>query len=64
MVNMQCYFHIQKILHLSCSTELSRTAALKSEFDKRNTKVMGLSVDSVGDHAMWETDIGDVARTL
>jgi thioredoxin-dependent peroxiredoxin len=45
-----------------CSTELSRTAALKPEFDKRNTKVMGLSVDSVGDHAMWETDIGDVAE--
>ena len=45
-----------------CSTELSRAAALKSEFDKRNTKVMGLSVDSVGDHAMWETDIGDVAE--
>ena len=45
-----------------CSTELSRTAALKSEFDKRNTKVMGLSVDSVCDHAMWETDIGDVAE--
>ena len=45
-----------------CSTELSRTAALKSEFDKRNTKVMGLSVDSVGDHAMWETAIGDVAE--
>ena len=45
-----------------CSTELSRTAALKSEFDKRNTKVIGLSVDSVGDHAMWESDIGDVAE--
>ena len=45
-----------------CSTELSRTAALKPEFDKRNTKVMGLSVDSVGDHAMWENDIGDVAK--
>ena len=45
-----------------CSTELSRTAALNSEFDKRNTKVIGLSVDSVGDHAMWETDIGDVAE--
>ena len=38
-----------------CSTELSRTAALKPEFDKRNTKIMGLSVDSVGDHATWET---------
>ena len=45
-----------------CSTELSRTAALKPEFDKRNTKVVGLSVDSVGDHAMWENDIGDVAE--
>ncbi|MBT3548590.1 MAG: peroxiredoxin [Gammaproteobacteria bacterium] len=45
-----------------CSTELSRTAALKSEFDKRNTKVIGLSVDSVGDHALWESDIGDVAE--
>ena len=45
-----------------CSTELSRTAALKPEFDKRNTKIMGLSVDSVGDHATWETDIGDVAK--
>lgn len=45
-----------------CSTELSRTAALKPEFDKRNTKIMGLSVDSVGDHAMWENDIGDVAK--
>ena len=45
-----------------CSTELSRTAALKPEFDKRKTKIMGLSVDSVGDHAMWESDIGDVAK--
>ena len=45
-----------------CSTELSRTAALKPEFDKRNTKIMGLSVDSMGDHAKWETDIGDVAE--
>ena len=40
-----------------CSTERSRTAALKPEFDKRNTKVMGLSVDSVGDHAMWELSL-------
>ena len=45
-----------------CSTEQSRTAALKPEFDKRNTKVIGLSVDSVGDLAMWENDIGDVAK--
>tara|TARA_Y100001970_G_scaffold171875_1_gene210138 strand:- start:56 stop:703 length:648 start_codon:yes stop_codon:yes gene_type:complete len=45
-----------------CSTELSRTAALKPEFDKRNTKILGLSVDSVGDHSKWESDIGDVAE--
>ena len=45
-----------------CSTELSRTAALKPEFDKRNTKIIGLSVDSVGDHEKWENDIGDVAQ--
>ena len=45
-----------------CSTELSRTAALKPEFDKRNTKIIGLSVDSVGDHSKWESDIGDVAE--
>ena len=45
-----------------CSTELSRTAALKPEFDKRNTKIIGLSVDSVGDHSKWESDIGDVSE--
>ena len=44
-----------------CSTELSRTAALKSEFDKRNTKIMGLSVDSLEDHERWQEDITDVA---
>ena len=33
-----------------CTTELGRTASLKSEFDKRNVKVMALSVDTVESH--------------
>jgi alkyl hydroperoxide reductase subunit AhpC len=40
-----------------CTTELGRVAKLKSEFDKRNVKVIGLSVDPVGDHARWANDI-------
>ena len=43
-----------------CTTELGAVAALKSEFDKRNTKVMGLSVDPVDSHVKWEGDIKDV----
>ena len=43
-----------------CSTELSRTAALKQEFDKRNCKIIGLSVDTVSEHSSWESDIADV----
>ena len=43
-----------------CSTELSRTAALKPEFDKRNCKIIGLSVDTVSEHSSWESDIADV----
>jgi thioredoxin-dependent peroxiredoxin len=40
-----------------CTTELGRVAKLKSEFDKRNVKVVGLSIDPVGDHARWASDI-------
>ena len=40
-----------------CTTELGYVAKLKSEFDKRNTKVIGLSVDGVADHAKWAKDI-------
>jgi alkyl hydroperoxide reductase subunit AhpC len=43
-----------------CTTELGEVARLKPEFDKRNTKVIGLSVDKVGDHQGWATDIKDV----
>ena len=43
-----------------CTTELGRVAALKPEFDKRNVKVVGLSVDGVEDHKKWSSDIEDV----
>ena len=40
-----------------CTTELGYMAGLKSEFDKRNCKIIGLSVDGVSDHAAWSKDI-------
>lgn len=43
-----------------CTTELGYLAKLKPEFDKRNCKVIGLSVDSVEDHRRW---VGDIAET-
>lgn len=42
-----------------CTTELGRTASLKSEFDKRNVKVIALSVDSVESHKGWIKDINE-----
>jgi alkyl hydroperoxide reductase subunit AhpC len=40
-----------------CTTELGYMASLKGEFDRRNTKVIGLSVDPVDDHVRWSKDI-------
>ena len=40
-----------------CTTELGAVAKLKPEFERRGTKVIGLSVDSIGNHAKWENDI-------
>ena len=43
-----------------CTTELGRVAQLKPEFDKRNTKVIAVSVDDVDSHGRWAGDIEDV----
>jgi alkyl hydroperoxide reductase subunit AhpC len=43
-----------------CTTELGYMARLKPEFDKRNTKIIGLSVDPVSDHKRW---VGDIEET-
>ena len=44
-----------------CTTEFSAVAQLAPEFEKRNTKVMGVSVDAVADHMKWKADIEAVA---
>jgi alkyl hydroperoxide reductase subunit AhpC len=40
-----------------CTTELGYMAKIKPEFDKRNTKIIGLSVDPIDKHALWAADI-------
>jgi len=42
-----------------CTTELGYMASLKPEFDKRNVKVIGLSVDGLSSHAEWSKDIAE-----
>lgn len=46
-----------------CTTELGAVAKLKSEFEKRNVKVMALSVDGLVDHAAWIKDINETQHT-
>jgi len=47
-----------------CTTELGYLAGLEDEFKKRNTKVIGLSVDPVGSHEGWLQDIKDVTGNV
>ncbi|GAA5040997.1 peroxidase [Marivirga lumbricoides] len=47
-----------------CTTELGRTAQLKPEFDKRNTKVLAVSVDDLESHQGWIKDINETQNTV
>ncbi len=46
-----------------CTTELGRVAALKPEWEKRNVKVIGLSVDALDNHEGWSADIAETQGT-
>ena len=46
-----------------CTTELGYMARIKGEFDKRNTKIIGLSADPVDDHKSWSKDIEETQGT-
>src|SRR3712207_4847040 len=46
-----------------CTTELGYMASIKPEFDRRNVKIIGLSVDPVDNHAKWAQDIEETQGT-
>jgi alkyl hydroperoxide reductase subunit AhpC len=46
-----------------CTTELGFMANTKAEYDKRNTKILAVSIDSVDDHKKWVKDIGETQGT-
>ncbi|SES63846.1 Alkyl hydroperoxide reductase subunit AhpC (peroxiredoxin) [Nitrosomonas marina] len=45
-----------------CTTELGYMASIQSEFDKRNTKIIGLSIDPLDDHKQWLKDVEEVGK--
>ncbi len=47
-----------------CTTELGQVAKLKKEFDKRNVKVLALSVDPIESHEKWINDINETQNTV
>ncbi|CAA9264736.1 MAG: Alkyl hydroperoxide reductase subunit C-like protein [uncultured Adhaeribacter sp.] len=47
-----------------CTTELGAVARIKDEFDKRNTKVIAISVDPLDSHAGWIDDINETQNTI
>lgn len=47
----------------ACTSELGASARLRHEVERRNTRVIALSVDPIGDHRRWAPDIGDVGGT-
>ncbi len=46
-----------------CTTELGYMAAIQPEFEKRNTKIIGLSIDPLDDHQKWLKDVEEVGNT-
>jgi thioredoxin-dependent peroxiredoxin len=46
-----------------CTTELGYMAKIQPEFEKRNTKIIGLSIDPLEDHKKWLQDVEEVANT-
>lgn len=55
----RCCSRIPRITPV-CTTELGYMAGLQPEFAKRNTKILGLSVDPVTSHSKWASDIQEV----
>ena len=47
-----------------CTTELGYMASIQPEFDKRNTKIIGLSIDPLSDHEKWLKDVEDVGGSV
>ena len=47
-----------------CTTELGYLAQMQPEFEKRNTKIIGLSIDPIDDHKRWLDDVEEVGNTV